>query len=41
MNRISSKSLILVLLLIFISVAACNLSDRLFESSKSGDSGDS
>jgi len=41
MNRISSKSLILVVLLIFISVAACNLSDRLFASSQSGDSGDS
>jgi len=41
MNRISSKSLILVVLLIFISVAACNLSDRLFASSQSGDPGDS
>jgi hypothetical protein len=40
MIRNSSKTLILVVLLIFISVAACNLSDRLFASSQSGDSGD-
>ncbi len=39
MNRISSKSLILVVLSIFISIAACNLPGQFFTPSQSGDSG--